>query len=80
LIVSTITHAIADNTQDLPQHYQERPMPDTQPDDRPKNREVENEMIAPPQHDGKPPRPATQPNGAAPGAGESEAANAEPSF
>lgn len=30
---------------------------------RPKNREVENEMVKPPATDGKPPRPATQPSG-----------------
>jgi len=28
---------------------------------RPKNREVENEMIAPPKHEAVPPRPATDP-------------------
>ncbi|WP_232393102.1 ribonuclease E inhibitor RraB [Novosphingobium kaempferiae] len=30
-------------------------------DDRPSNREVENEMICPPPHEGVPPRPATEP-------------------
>lgn len=33
------------------------------PDQRPKNREVEDEMVKPPASDGKPPRPATQPSG-----------------
>ena len=28
---------------------------------RPKNREVENEMIRPPERPGEPPRPATEP-------------------
>jgi hypothetical protein len=28
---------------------------------RPKNREVENEMVQPPEREGKPPRPATEP-------------------
>jgi hypothetical protein len=38
-------------------------MPQSRTPRRPKNREVENEMIKPPTKDGKPPRPATQPAG-----------------
>jgi hypothetical protein len=34
------------------------------PDNRPTNREVENENLRPPEHDGEPPRPATEPAGA----------------
>ena len=30
--------------------------------ERPKNREVENEMIRPPEHAGEPPKPATEPS------------------
>ncbi len=33
-------------------------------DDRPHNREVENENLRPPATPGKPPRPATEPKGA----------------
>lgn len=40
------------------------------PEQRPKNHEVENEMIKPPAKDGKPPRPATQPAGEASAKGE----------
>jgi hypothetical protein len=35
-----------------------------QSDKRPANREVENENMRPPEHDGEPPRPATEPVGA----------------
>lgn len=38
-------------------------MPQSRTTPRPKNREVENEMVKPPTKDGKPPRPATQPTG-----------------
>lgn len=31
------------------------------PEKRPKNREVENEMICPPAEEGNPPRPVTEP-------------------
>lgn len=31
------------------------------PSKRPKNREVENEMVCPPDRPGQPPRPVTQP-------------------
>lgn len=33
---------------------------------RPKNREVENEMICPPDRQGQPPRPATRPKAGQP--------------
>ena len=36
-------------------------MPD--PSQRPKNREVENEMVCPPEREGEPPRPMTEPKG-----------------
>lgn len=39
-------------------------------EERPKNREVENEMVKPPAKEGKPPRPATQPSGEASPKGE----------
>ncbi|GFE73840.1 hypothetical protein [Novosphingobium sp. TCA1] len=33
----------------------------TEPEKRPKNREVEDEMVRPPKKEGEPPRPATEP-------------------
>jgi hypothetical protein len=36
--------------------------PDKRPASRPKNREVENEMVKVPPREGEPPRPATEPN------------------
>jgi hypothetical protein len=35
--------------------------PENRPDSRPKNREIENEMICPPDREGEPPRPKTEP-------------------
>lgn len=37
------------------------PHPNEPPDTRPKNREVENEMLCPPEKEGQPPRPVTEP-------------------
>ena len=36
--------------------------PDKRPSSRPKNREVENEMVKVPAREGEPPRPATEPD------------------
>jgi hypothetical protein len=36
--------------------------PASSPQNRPKNREVENEMVKVPPREGEPPRPATEPN------------------
>jgi hypothetical protein len=36
-------------------------MPKPDPESRPKNREVENEMVKVPPREGEPPRPATEP-------------------
>jgi len=33
----------------------------SQPPKRPKNREIEDEMICPPEEEGQPPRPVTEP-------------------
>lgn len=45
---------------------------------RPKNREVENEMIRPPAAKGKPPRSATDPHGNSEGMGDSKEGAAPP--
>jgi hypothetical protein len=42
------------------------PKPDADRQDRPQNREVEDEMICPPTTRDDPPRPATEPKTAAP--------------